>query len=158
MRDFKTKEEFEQYQKDIIRMHDIEGIALPKIAIRLGISSGKCTMIYKNLDSKRNSPYRWEKSRSDIGDVTEQLEKLPTRTATIEDEFDLWAKKQGYIVHKNGFPDRVIEKDGEYKFIEIKNRDEKLRENQKIMHKILEKCGLTVMVVKPDHLSFVISE
>lgn len=155
MRMFKTKEEFEAFRNKIIKMHDEEGLSLPKIAKKLGISSAKITQIYKNVNSKGEHPYNWERAVIfDNKTVGLNTRRYSREFESIEDDFDRWAKKQGYKVYKNGYPDRVIEKDGEYIFVEVKNRGEKLTEDQKVMHNILRNCGLKVIVARPSDINF----
>lgn len=59
-----------------------------------------------------------------------------------EKEFKKKATDKGWNVIKNGWPDFLIYKDNEIRFIEVKNGKDKLREDQIKMLKTLTKYGL----------------
>lgn len=76
---------------------------------------------------------------------------IRNRGKQAEKEFDAWAKKMGYNIFNNGFPDRVIEINGKIVFVEIKTRKSKLTKAQKTMRKLLESYGFEYIVWKPDY-------
>lgn len=66
-----------------------------------------------------------------------------------EKKFDEWAKKEGYKIYKDGYPDRAIKKDGKVIFVEIKGPKDRLRKSQKKMHGLFKELGLKVIVWQP---------
>jgi hypothetical protein len=67
-----------------------------------------------------------------------------------EKGFDAWAEKQGYSLYKHGFPDRVMIKNDEIVFVEIKGPREAL--NQKRIHALFKRLGLKIIVWRPQSL------
>jgi len=67
-----------------------------------------------------------------------------------EKGFDAWAEKQGYSLYKHGFPDRVMIKNDELVFVEIKGPREAL--NQKRIHALFKRLGLKIIVWRPQSL------
>lgn len=66
------------------------------------------------------------------------------------EKFDREARARGYRVIRNGFPDRVIIKNGKVTLVELKTFEDKLKPHQVEVHKILCKLGINVVVAKPD--------
>jgi len=64
-------------------------------------------------------------------------------------EFPRVAKKLGFRVYGAGWPDFLIEKNGKYVGVEVKERTG-LAPHQELMHEALKRAGLKVIIVKPD--------
>lgn len=77
------------------------------------------------------------------------VEKKEREKPTFHKEFPKLAKKLGFRVYKQGFPDYLIEKEGKYVAVEVKERSE-LTARQQLMHDALKKAGLKIIVVRPD--------
>lgn len=75
--------------------------------------------------------------------------KEPSGKPTFHKEFPILARRKGFRIYKQGWPDFLIEKDGKYMGVEIKEGN-KLGEHQWLMHQALEKAGLKVIVITPD--------
>jgi hypothetical protein len=57
---------------------------------------------------------------------------------------------KGIYYLRNGWPDFLIHKRGEYALIEVKGKRDKLRSNQVSMHMVLKELGLKVITVHTD--------
>lgn len=75
--------------------------------------------------------------------------KKPLEKPTLHKKFSGLAKKLGFRVYNQGWPDCLIEKDGKYVSVEIKEGST-LKEHQTLMYQALEKAGLKVIVISPD--------
>lgn len=72
----------------------------------------------------------------------------PSEKPTFHKDFPKLAKDLGFRVYKQGWPDCLIEKDGKYAAVEVKEMSN-LTERQKLMHQALERAGLRVLVITP---------
>ena len=75
--------------------------------------------------------------------------KKPLEKSIFHKEFPKLAKKLGFRVYKQGWPDFLIEKNGKYVAVEVKERSG-LAPRQQLMHEALKRAGLKVIVVTPD--------
>lgn len=75
--------------------------------------------------------------------------KKPSGKPTFHKKFPSMAKKLGFRVYKQGWPDFLIEKDGKYMGVEVKEGGG-LGEHQWLMHQALERAGLKVVVITPE--------
>ena len=75
--------------------------------------------------------------------------KEPLGKPIFHKEFHRLARKKGFRVYKQGWPDYLIEKDGKYMGVEVKEGNV-LREHQWLMHQTLERAGLKVIIITPD--------
>jgi len=69
----------------------------------------------------------------------------------LEEAFRIHAEKAGYIVYRNGFPDfLIVSKDDPTKglWIEIKDKNDEVRENQKLVLDALTNLGYPVFILK----------
>lgn len=64
--------------------------------------------------------------------------------------FDSWAVKNGFTVYKNGFPDRVVERNGEISFVEVKCPKGRLERSQQRLFTLLAKIGYPVTIWRPS--------
>lgn len=75
--------------------------------------------------------------------------KEPSGKPTFHKEFPRLARRKGFRVYKQGWPDYLIEKDGKYMGVEVKEGNG-LGEHQWLMHQALERAGLKVVLITPD--------
>ena len=75
--------------------------------------------------------------------------KEPSGKPTFHKKFPSMAKKLGFRVYRQGWPDFLIEKDGKYMGVEVKEGGG-LGEHQWLMHQALERAGLKVVVITPE--------
>jgi len=73
----------------------------------------------------------------------------PPGKPTLHKKFPSMAKKLGFTVYRQGWPDFLIEKDGKYMGVEAKEGNG-LGEHQLLMHQALESAGLRVIVMTPE--------
>jgi hypothetical protein len=75
--------------------------------------------------------------------------KTPSEKPTFHKDFPKLAKDLGFRVYKQGWPDCLIERDGKYVAVELKETSN-LTERQKLMHRALERAGLRVIMMTPE--------
>jgi hypothetical protein len=62
-------------------------------------------------------------------------------------------EREGFDVLRNGYPDFFVRRNGRYRGIaavEVKQGSDKVRENQKAMHKLFNEAGIPVYVIRPE--------
>ena len=77
------------------------------------------------------------------------VEKQKREKPAFHKEFPKLAKRLGFRVYKQGFPEFLIERAGRYVAVEVKEGS-RLTPRQQLMHEALKKAGLKVVVVTPD--------
>lgn len=75
---------------------------------------------------------------------------IRTKGKIAEQKFEQWAKENHYKIYNNGFPDRIIVKDDELIFVEIKTNKSKLSKEQRKIRNLFEKHGLNYVVWHSD--------
>ena len=73
----------------------------------------------------------------------------PREKPVFHKDFPKLAKDLGFRVYRQGWPDCLIERNGKYVAVEVKDRSG-LTERQSLMHQALERAGLRVLVVTPE--------
>lgn len=73
----------------------------------------------------------------------------PRKKSAFHKDFPKLAKDLGFRVYRQGWPDCLIEKDGKYVAVEVKEGSG-LTERQSLMHQVLERAGLRVLMVTPE--------
>jgi DNA-directed RNA polymerase subunit RPC12/RpoP len=104
-------------------------------------------MSSEGVDRETADHLDWE--RRGFVQVGETAWKKPLEKAKFHKEFPKLAKELGFRVYKQGFPDFLIERNGRYVAVEIKERS-MLEPRQRLMHEALKSAGLKVITVTPD--------
>ena len=81
---------------------------------------------------------------------------MPGEKPTFHKAFPKLAKKLGFRVYRQGWPDCLIERGGEYLAVEVKERSN-LMGRQRLMHQALERAGLRVVVITPDTVNEILT-
>ena len=64
-------------------------------------------------------------------------------------------EKEGFDVLRSGYPDFFVRRNGRYggvAAVEVKQGSDKVRDNQKEMHKLFNEAGIPVYVIRPENV------
>ena len=64
-------------------------------------------------------------------------------------------EKEGFDVLRSGYPDFLVRRNGRYggvAAVEVKQGSDKVRDNQKEMHKLFNEAGIPVYVIRPENV------
>jgi len=64
-------------------------------------------------------------------------------------------EREGFDVLRSGYPDFLVRRNGRYggvAAVEVKQGSDKVRDNQKEMHKLFNEAGIPVYVIRPENV------
>jgi len=64
-------------------------------------------------------------------------------------------EREGFDVLRSGYPDFLVRRNGKYggvAAVEVKQGSDKVRDNQKEMHKLFNEAGIPVYVIRPENV------
>jgi hypothetical protein len=83
--------------------------------------------------------WKADRMRRQLGELRCTLSEWSVATRLI---------REGWELHRRGWPDFLAVKDGKLRLIEVKAGKDKLTEEQKRVHELLRSAGLDVEVVR----------